>query len=167
MWAGQPRQGVFLRPADALLIPFSLLWGGFALFWEASVINTGAPFFFKLWGVPFVLVGLYMIFGRFFFDARQRTDTHYGVTSERVLIVTGWPSPSVKSLALRTLSEVSLNQHTGGPGTITFGPSGPFPRWGGAASWPGMGSQSAPSFDMIQDAKGIQEVIRSAQRQAT
>ncbi len=162
LWSGQPRQGVFLRPSDALLIPFSLLWGGFAVFWEASVIATGAPFFFKLWGIPFVLVGLYITVGRFFFEARQRADTHYGVTTERILIVTRWPSTGVKSLPLRTLSEMSLDQQAAGTGTITFGPSNPFPAWGGSGSWPG--SRSAPSFERIAEARAVYEIIRSAQK---
>ena len=72
LWSGQPEAGLKLRGSDAIVIPFSLMWAGFALFWEYSVLGTNAPLFFKLWGIPFVLVGLYMVVGRFFVDAWMR-----------------------------------------------------------------------------------------------
>jgi len=167
LWSGQPRQGVFLRGADAALIPFSLMWGGFAIFWEASVIATDAPFFFKLWGIPFVLVGLYMIFGRFFVDAKQRGKTFYGVTNERIIIVSGLLSQKIKSLNLRTLTDVSLDEKPNGKGTITFGATTPM-TWGlGGMASPGWGRQQITSFELAEGAKSVYETIRTAQRQAS
>ncbi len=99
-----------LRLADALLIPFSLVWGGFAIFWEVSVVNSRAPFFFSLWGVPFILIGLYLIAGRFFADAYQRQRTFYAVTSERVIIISGFFKDSVKSINVKAVSDISLSE---------------------------------------------------------
>src|SRR5262245_41322509 len=85
LWQGQPnRQRYLLRGRWA--IPFTLAWCGFAIFWEVSVFRTDAPFFFRLWGIPFVLVGLYLVFGRFFAVAREAERTWYAVTNRRILI---------------------------------------------------------------------------------
>src|SRR5438045_7782313 len=122
LWSGKPREGVRLRAQDAFLIPFSILWCGFAIFWESAVISKGAPFFFMLWGIPFILAGLFFVFGRFFLDASNRAHTFYGVTSERILIVSGIFSQRIQSLQLRTLSDIALTQKDNVNGTITFGP---------------------------------------------
>jgi hypothetical protein len=121
LWAGQPRQGIVLRPSDT----FILLWGGFAIFWEATAILGGAPWFFALWGIPFVLVGLYLIVGRFLWDARRRSRTLYGLSDQRVIILSGGSSRKITSLNLRTLSDISLTEKSDGTGTITFGPTHP------------------------------------------
>ena len=165
IWTGRPRQGIVTRPSDGFMIPFSLLWGGFAIFWETGVIKSGAPFFFMLWGIPFVLVGLYIIFGRFLVDAKQREGTFYGLTDQRVIIVSGLTSRKVKSLNLRTLSDVSLSEKSDRTGTITFGPTNPMASWWGGTPWPGV-PQAGPSFEMISDAKRIYEQLREAQSKA-
>src|SRR5437899_365791 len=76
---------------------------------------AGAPFFFKLWGIPFVLVGIYVMIGRFFVDARQRSRTYYGLTDQRVIIISGLRNRQVKSLPIGSLSDVSIiEKATGG-----------------------------------------------------
>ncbi|WP_340644779.1 hypothetical protein [Phenylobacterium sp.] len=86
-WTGQPPAGLMLGARDLFLIPFSMMWGGFAIFWESNVLRSGAPGFFALWGVPFVLIGLYLIFGRFFVDAWVRGRTSYALTNGRALVL--------------------------------------------------------------------------------
>ncbi len=163
LWSGQPRQGIRLRPSDLFVIPFTLLWCGFAFFWEISAIRMGAPFFFMLWGIPFIVVGLYMVFGRFFTDARRRASTFYGVTNERIIIVNGRSSRQSKSLTLRTLAELSLTERPDRSGTITFGPQHPATRHL-PAGWPGAAQYAAPAFEMIENAKATYELIRQTQR---
>jgi hypothetical protein len=164
IWAGVPRQGLLLRASDVFMIPFSLLWGGFAIFWELSVIDSGAPFWFSIWGIPFVLVGLYLIIGRFFVDARSRANTAYGLTDRRVIIVSGITRKSTKSLPLRTLTDISLTERGDGSGTILLGPQQPFASWYAGMQWPGMGQHLAPGFELINDAKQVHHQLLEAQR---
>ncbi|HEV8336290.1 MAG TPA: hypothetical protein VGR67_07750 [Candidatus Polarisedimenticolia bacterium] len=160
LWSGAPRRGLVIRGSDAFLIPFSLMWGGFAIFWEVSVMNSKAPGFFVLWGVPFVLIGLYLIVGRFFADAAIRGRTCYGVTDRRAIIVAGLMSRSIKSVNLRTMTDLSLSERSGGSGTIYFGPT---PPWGAMYSGGRWSHQYPPAFELIEDAKRVYNVIRQAQ----
>jgi hypothetical protein len=164
LWTGQPRGGIRLQVADALLIPFSLMWCGFAVFWEYEVVSQGAPFFFMIWGIPFVCVGLFLVFGRFIADARQRDKTWYALTNERVIISSGLFSRTVRSLPLRTLGEVSFVEKSDFSGTITFGSSGMVPSWMMGTAWPGMGRSALPTLQMIDNARSVYDMIRSAQK---
>jgi len=163
LWHGVPRDGLVLRRSDAILIPFSLLWGGFAISWEIMTLRGGAPAVFTLFGIPFVLMGLYIIFGRFLVDARMRARTAYGLTDRRVIIVAGSRARSVTSLPLRNLSDVSLDESSDGTGTISLGPGHPMGRWLGRAAWPGMGAWQGAALDMIPSAQHVYRVLLEAQ----
>jgi hypothetical protein len=154
LWNGIPQQGLRFRPADAALIPFSLMWGGFAIFWEYSVLHrqrgaNAAPGFFVIWGIPFVVMGLYMIIGRFFVDAWIRSRTILAVTNRRVLIRTKIANAQIRSLDLKNLGEVTLQESAGGRGTITFGPTLPN-SWLMAPGWPGTGRRLGPVNTLAQ-----------------
>lgn len=167
LWSGQPKQGVRFRGSDIFMVPFSLLWGGFAFFWEFSVIVGGAPLFFALVGLPFVLFGVYLIAGRFYVEAQQRRKTYYGVSANRVVIISGLFRQTVRSLPLRTLSDISLTEsRDGATGSIRFGNASPFTSWFGGHAWPGMEGFSAPRLDTIEDPKQVYRIIRDAQASA-
>ncbi len=168
LWAGQPRAGLRLQTSDLLMVPFSLMWGGFAFFWEWQVIKTGAPLFMMLWGIPFVLIGLYMIVGRFFWDAYRRGTTFYGITTQRAIIVTRSLAGTTraKSMQLRSMSDVTLSADRDGSGSIQLGPSAnTSAAWWAGAGWPGAQGTS-PSFEQLPDAKSVYAVLQRAQREA-
>jgi hypothetical protein len=163
IWTGKPKTGIMFRSSDAYLIPFSLLWCGFAIFWEASVIVTDAPFFFKLWGIPFVLIGLYTTVGRFFLDAKKRSNTIYGITNDRIMIKTGIFSREIKSLNIRTLSDITIHQKTNNSGTITLGPTDFRYTMMQGMEWPG--AKQPPRLEFIEDVKSVYDKIIDLQRQ--
>jgi hypothetical protein len=94
------------------------MWGGFAIFWEYSAFHSNAPVFMKIWGVPFVLVGLYLMAGRFLVDAWVRRRITYGVTNHRVIVVAGSRRSRVVSHAISQLDRIDLAEHRDGTGTI-------------------------------------------------
>jgi len=119
-WSGEAPTGLRFRGSDAFAIPFSLLWGGFAIFWESMVVTSGAPFFFRLWGIPFVLMGLYLIFGRFVVDAYLRAETSYAVTDRAAYIARTGLWPAVRRYADSALDSIEFQPAPNGAGTIRF-----------------------------------------------
>lgn len=169
VWKGKPAGGIRLRGSDAFLIPFSLFWGGFVIFWEVTAIahifkNPKVGLIIPLFGIPFVLIGLYIIFGRFFLDAKNRQNTEYAITNQRVIIKSGIFTKKIKSIDLKILPETSFIEKSDGSGTITFGESySPFGMMRGFY-WPGMSGAQSPAFEMINDVRKTYEVIQKAQQ---
>jgi hypothetical protein len=122
-WVGQPDPQVRFAPADVYLVPFSLLWCGFAIFWEWSVITSAESFFFTLWGIPFVLMGLYMTLGRFAYKKHRKMKTVYGITDTRAIVSSGersFDDTPVKDVPVR-INRSRDNRHV----TVRFGSGGP------------------------------------------
>ncbi len=164
IWKGTPRQGIIIKGSDAFMIPFSLMWGGFAFFWEFSVVNSEVPFFFMLWGIPFVLIGLYLIIGRFYYDSKLRKSTIYGITQNRIIIKSGVFKKSIKSLNIRTLTDVTLNEKSDGSGTIVLGPEpGMYGMFRGTG-WPGAGNKMVPAIELIPDVRKVYKHITDLQK---
>lgn len=145
------------------MVPFSLLWCGFAVFWNTGVWMSEAPFFFRIWGIPFLIVGFYYVFGRFIVDIFARRKTFYGVTSERIIIVSGLFNHATKAINIKGLDEITFEEHKNGLGTITFGRD----VVDDSSSWFKQNQNnvvSAPSFEQIPAAKNVYETIRNTQK---
>lgn len=169
LWAGMPKQGTIFRGSDVFMVPFSLLWGGFAIFWEIMALQipsekAGAvSIVFPLFGIPFVLIGLYLIFGRFIYDTKKRAKTFYGLTDQRAIIVSGLFSKGVKSLNLKSMSDVSLSEKANGYGTIVFGQENQMMSMFMGGGFPGMGA-TTPKFELIRNAKQVYNQLRDQQK---
>jgi hypothetical protein len=162
LWTGRPAPGLALHASDAFAIPFSLVWCGFAIFWETNVVRIGAPIFFALFGGAFVVIGLYFVFGRFIGDAWLRGQKLYALTDRRILIVSGALRRQVRSLFLEGLAEINLSVRRDGKGTITFGRDS-LPWWMQRGFYfTQMGNAAA--FELIEAPQRVLALIRGAQR---
>jgi hypothetical protein len=131
-WAGRPNPSVILHPEDWLAIPFSLLWGGFAVFWllGASGIwgfwsnrpDRAFQWFGVVWGTPFVLVGQYMIWGRFLYSRWRKQRTYYALTNRRAIIFqSSFGGRSSASAYFERLPMIDKRVRSNGAGDISFG----------------------------------------------
>jgi hypothetical protein len=166
LWSGRPAQGLRLHQGDVMAIPYSVLWLAFSVYWVITVGSMGVAPFYLLFGMVFVVIGLYLLLGRFCLDAARRKNTLYAVTNQRVIIISGIATQSTKSLSIDTLSDVSLTEHANGTGTIYFGAVPNWFYWQRSITWPGYASAMVPSFELIENPQSVFDTIREAQREA-
>ena len=174
LWSGQPKQGVRLQAGDVFLIPFSLVWGGFAIFWEATALGLvqlnskqpthQPPIFMAIWGIPFVLAGLYMIFGRFFYDAASRKRTWYGITDRRLIVFKTLFGTKILSYDFETLINLNVIERGDRSGDVLFGtPS--YATDFANRSFQSRRAPATPGFYQVPGAREVYNQIRSAQQQ--
>jgi hypothetical protein len=168
LWTGQPKQGLTLSGRDTFLIPFSLFWGAFALFWNVGVwsfpeTGEGSLWFFRLFGLPFLVAGLYLIVGRFIHDSAIRKRMIYAVTDQRILVLRGRRSSKLTSLDIHRLPRLELSEHSDGTGTIAFEAGEPYFGFGGRAGFgfwvPSL--SSTVQFIRIANPRTVYELIRN------
>ncbi len=171
LWEGRPLRHRLFRAPDALLIPFSLLWFGFVVFWEASVLTERTvgdrpPVFFVLWGVPFVLVGLYLVVGRFVVRAVASRRTRYVLTDLRILVIGGMSGNRTTSAYLRSLPPPVVAEQPDRSGNLAFGAFpgilDPFTHRNGLRGWASEPS-SDPALWHIPEVRRVRDLIAGVQ----
>lgn len=122
IWCGQPNTSKIFSKNDAFLVPFSLFWGGFAIFW--TILATKYEGSFGIIGVPFILIGLYFIVGRFFAKSYNKKHTYYAITNSRILIVKtdlNEDRVGIVSARIDMIEKESSIINKNGVGTVIFG----------------------------------------------
>jgi hypothetical protein len=175
LWTGQPSQRKIFRKEDAFLIPFSLLWGGFAIFWEAGVAgfwSSGSRpheqwIFGIIWGIPYVLIGQYFIWGRFLYAAWKKKRTHYAVTNRRVIVVQGGRMRQLASAYIDTLPVLTKESTSNSVGALRFSqPDSVWSRSRNWGVWDTMNIGNAPTFVDIDDAEAVYRLISDLRERA-
>lgn len=158
LWQGQPGTRIRWR---SLATPNTLMgafFTGFSIFWitmAASMIGgSGAPFpfrFFPLFGIPFLLIGLYMLGGHAIWDAIKRSGTHYTLTTHTAFIGQSvFGRRSLESHPIAQMERILLED--GDPGSVIF-------------SEMQIGGRARPGFYQIADARTVYRMLRDARGQ--
>jgi hypothetical protein len=153
-----PSPKVVFHTDDLISIPFSLAWTGFCIFWESKAIDSNNTFMI-LWGIPFVVIGNYILWGRFLMDAWLKRRTYYAVTNRRILILQdGWRT---KSIAMYLDSIPMIECEGANTGTLWFGPKLPViaPRGKSTRDWSRFSLGETPVFADIDDIESVHKLI--------
>ena len=90
IWQGAPATGLRFSTSGLGLSVFGFFFMSFSMVWVVMAFSmgggTGAEKLFPLFGVPFVLVGLWLVAGHWFFDAYKRKYARYALTNKRAII---------------------------------------------------------------------------------
>ena len=178
LWQGAPDGAVDFSGIWSLQSLFAVFFTGFSLFWIMLTFsitaqmtdNIGQVFHlaFPLFGVPFLLVGLQLLLGRFWADARRRRNSHYTLTNRAAYI-------GVRTKGTRSLDRYAIGPNN--PITLEEGTLGAI--WFARASYsrprvmvqPGRGvmrggatnSQARIGFERLADAREVYAMMRKVQ----
>lgn len=89
LWFGTPDTLRYFTRSDLVLVPISVIIGGFLLSYAYSslmLMLRGQSVAFALSGITLLLLGFYLIFGRIWYRHKRLSKNLYFVTSERVFV---------------------------------------------------------------------------------
>jgi len=132
IWIGQPLANRAGRGSLPLVL-FGIPWTAFSIFWVVMALSIGShvssgsspfsflPFLFPLFGVPFVLIGVWMLSSPYWMR-RKAQKIVYALTDRRALILspTWRGGVSVLSIAPEQLGARERVQNPDGSGSLIF-----------------------------------------------
>lgn len=110
IWRGKSKG---MSPTKNLtMIPFGVFFLAFALFWTISASSAGG--FFGVFGLPFIAVGMYMVFGENIVGKK----TYYVITNKKIYRS---QAGRVDMVDLSNLPPMRTEGYKNGAGSIYFG----------------------------------------------
>ena len=117
IWNGRPGKGHLLTEHDIFMLPFGIMWSLFSIIWESAALLASTYIAPKLLGIPFVCIGLYLVFGRFILMTYKRRKTVYIITNKRIFF---FINNQVQTLNYHTHLTRKITWHPDGFGSIRF-----------------------------------------------
>ena len=130
VWVGQPIPGRFARKSIGMVLfgipctAISVLWmiaTAIMLAQESDGARVFFDFFFPLLGLPFLFLGIAMLFSPYWLRRNARR-TAYVITDQRALILNarGWRGVALRSFEPEQLTTLKWRQNRDGSGDIIF-----------------------------------------------
>ncbi len=118
LWHGAPGRGLRLRSGDLGNSLVGLFIVGFAIFWCTGAAQAGG--FFWLFGLLPLILGLNLSVLRYFSEARQRKDTYYGITDQKIILM---EPKAIETIFYQQIPCLELEPGKNGEGCIYLSPS--------------------------------------------
>ena len=125
LWCDKPVKKLAFSTADIFTTMFGVVWLSFSVFWiisayTATEMAEGGFKLFPLFGIPFVLVGLYLLIFRHFVSFIRRKNMIYALTSKRVLVVHTGSRQYVQEYRYENISNIQMKCNGEDIGSIFF-----------------------------------------------
>lgn len=108
LWKGAPATGTRVTNTGITQSIFGVFFLGFSVFWVGLGANTGGGLTVALFGAPFVMVGLWLVAGHWFYDAYKRKHSRYALTNKRALIARTVFGRKMESYPINRFAPVGL-----------------------------------------------------------
>ena len=112
-----------------------------------------------IWGIPFIVIGQYMIWGRFFYDGWLKRRTYYGITNRRLIVLQESTKRKICSMYIDKIPSIERNGSF--TGTLCFGTKYPMIDGGRrrTQNWSRFYVGDVPVFADIDDADSVYQLI--------
>lgn len=117
LWTGMPEKGRLFTGQDLCSFRSGLCGWLFPCFGRWRLWKSSAPLFSSLFGLPFIGIGVYLVFGVFIQRLRLRGRTFYAITNKKIMIKRG---NRIAMYDAWDLPPMSIRIHKNGNGTIVF-----------------------------------------------
>lgn len=117
LWRGHPEKGNTFTAASAIRALFSLGVLAFCLVWEITAFRQGNSVIMMVFGLPFIAVGLFMLWSSTLRGPYLRNKTFYVITNKKLMLKEG---KNIRFCDGHRLPPMQVKEHRNGNATLSF-----------------------------------------------